>query len=174
MPWEIQPRDGRYCVVKQGSSEPVPGGCHDSRAQAVKHQAALYANEARVAAIYAELDEVEEEAAAEQRVAQEIKIVLEQPEALTAAFAETLELVREQMRNGDRLNDGLLEALRAAAGVPQIVVEPTPIHVDAPQVTVAAPNVEVHPQIVMPADRRKVEFERDAIGRITGATVDEG
>jgi hypothetical protein len=173
MPWEIQPRDGRYCVVKKGASEPVPGGCHDSRAQAVKHQAALYANESRVAAIYEKLDEVEEVAAEEQRVAQEIRVVLEQPEGMTAAFVQALELVAERLSAGERLNEGLIASLQAAA-TPQIVVEPTPITVEAPNVTVAAPNVEVHPQIVMPAERRRVEFDRDAIGRITGATVDEG
>lgn len=174
MPWSIEPRDGRYCVVKQGASEPVPGGCHDKRTDAVKHQRALYANESRVAAIYADLDDVEEAVEEEQRVAQEIRVVLEQPEAMTAAVAETLELVREQIAAGARLHDGLLEALRAAAQQSQIVVEPTPVTVAAPIVHVAAPNVEVHPQIVMQPDRRKVEFERDAVGRITGATVDEG
>lgn len=45
MPWNISRRGGKYCVVKQGESEPVPGGCHASRADAIKHQRALYANE---------------------------------------------------------------------------------------------------------------------------------
>ncbi len=45
MPWSIQQRDGKYCVIKQGSSSPVPGGCHATRAKALRHQRALYANE---------------------------------------------------------------------------------------------------------------------------------
>lgn len=45
MPWSIKQRDGKYCVVKEGASAPVPGGCHSSRADAIKHQRALYANE---------------------------------------------------------------------------------------------------------------------------------
>lgn len=45
MPWRIEARDGRFCVVKEGETKPVPGGCHDRRADAVKHQRALYANE---------------------------------------------------------------------------------------------------------------------------------
>jgi hypothetical protein len=32
-------------VVKKGESTPVPGGCHSTRAQALAHQRALYANE---------------------------------------------------------------------------------------------------------------------------------
>jgi hypothetical protein len=42
-------------VVKKGESSPVPGGCHATRAQAIKHQRALYANEpsARMASVSA-------------------------------------------------------------------------------------------------------------------------
>lgn len=50
MPWQISKRDGRYCVIKEGESKPVPGGCHDSRADAIKHQRALYASEPSMAA----------------------------------------------------------------------------------------------------------------------------
>lgn len=45
MPWDIAQRDGRYCVVKQGESKPVPGGCHDTRREAEAHRRALYASE---------------------------------------------------------------------------------------------------------------------------------
>lgn len=34
-----------YAVVKEGESSPVPGGCHDSLAEARRHMAALYAAE---------------------------------------------------------------------------------------------------------------------------------
>lgn len=46
MPWRLSKRGSRWCVVKEGESSPVPGGCHPTRAQAVKHQRALYAGEA--------------------------------------------------------------------------------------------------------------------------------
>jgi hypothetical protein len=45
MPWRIEQRGGKHCVIKEGESSPVPGGCHESRADAVKHQRALYASE---------------------------------------------------------------------------------------------------------------------------------
>src|SRR3990167_6077167 len=43
MPWTVSKRDGHYCVVKKGESQPVPGGCHATRAMAIRHQRALYA-----------------------------------------------------------------------------------------------------------------------------------
>jgi len=46
VPWSINKRGEQWCVVKQGEDQPVPGGCHASRADAVKHQRALYASEA--------------------------------------------------------------------------------------------------------------------------------
>lgn len=45
MPWTIEKRGDEYCVVKEGTSEVVNGGCHPSRADAIKQQRALYANE---------------------------------------------------------------------------------------------------------------------------------
>lgn len=52
MPWRIERREGRYCVIKEddGSS----AGCHDSRTDAIKQQRALYAQE-RTASITAAL-----------------------------------------------------------------------------------------------------------------------
>ena len=44
MPWNIVKRDGQYCVVKEGSSEAVPGGCHSRKEEAAAHMGALYAN----------------------------------------------------------------------------------------------------------------------------------
>lgn len=42
MPWEI---DDRNCIHKRGEAEPIPGGCHASRADAEAHLRALYASE---------------------------------------------------------------------------------------------------------------------------------
>lgn len=43
MPWELEERDGRWCVVKLADGEVE--GCHDSRGQALAHQRALYTSE---------------------------------------------------------------------------------------------------------------------------------
>lgn len=48
MPWKVHKRGDRYCVVKIGETAPVPGGCHGTRAEAIRHQRALYAGEASV------------------------------------------------------------------------------------------------------------------------------
>lgn len=44
MPWSVEKRGDNYCVVKKGNTDPVPGGCHAARTDAVKHLRALYAN----------------------------------------------------------------------------------------------------------------------------------
>jgi len=43
MPWRIEEREGKFCVIKEtdGSTEK----CHPTRAEAERHQRALYANE---------------------------------------------------------------------------------------------------------------------------------
>lgn len=154
--WSIERRDGRYYVVRGGDGAPVPGGCHDSRVDAIKHQRALYANEARVAAMYAELDaDYLDEVA-----------LLDDDAQLEAA---ALEVDREPVPAQITIS-------------PQIFVQPTPVTVEAPQVTVQPPSVEVNveppavqvsPQIVLPADKREVVFERDPLGRISGAVIEE-
>ena len=45
MPWSIAKRGDNWCVVKEGETAPIKGGCHASRSDALKHQRALYANE---------------------------------------------------------------------------------------------------------------------------------
>jgi hypothetical protein len=45
MPWNVRKRGKKWCVIKVGESAPVPGGCHDTREEAVRHQRALYAGE---------------------------------------------------------------------------------------------------------------------------------
>lgn len=46
MPWKVKKRGRRWCVIKIGESSPVPGGCHGTREEAIRHQRALYASEA--------------------------------------------------------------------------------------------------------------------------------
>jgi Family of unknown function (DUF6582) len=49
MPWHLSRRGRQWCVVKNGERDPVPGGCHDDRAQAAAMLRALYANEPQAA-----------------------------------------------------------------------------------------------------------------------------
>lgn len=44
MPWDVRKRGSQWCVVKQGESSPVPGGCHPTKEKARAHQRALYAS----------------------------------------------------------------------------------------------------------------------------------
>jgi len=48
MPWSIQKREGKYCVVKQGATTPLK--CYSARTDAIKYQRALYANEPSLSA----------------------------------------------------------------------------------------------------------------------------
>src|SRR5262245_5748596 len=43
VPWHVEERNGRYCVIKNADS--TNEGCHDTREEANRHMAALYANE---------------------------------------------------------------------------------------------------------------------------------
>ena len=45
MPWDVRKRGAKWCVIKQGESAPVPGGCHSTKEKARAHQRALYASE---------------------------------------------------------------------------------------------------------------------------------
>ncbi len=45
MPWSIRKREQQFCIFKEGTANPVPGGCHDTRQEAEAHLAALYASE---------------------------------------------------------------------------------------------------------------------------------
>lgn len=44
MPYEIQKKDGKFVVINQKTGVMVPGGAHATRADAVAHMRALYAN----------------------------------------------------------------------------------------------------------------------------------
>lgn len=61
MPWSVKKIDGKFCVVKEGESAAIKGGCHADRQEAVDHLQALYAAEAQyaVAESFVEDDVVE-------------------------------------------------------------------------------------------------------------------
>lgn len=50
MPWHIEERDNRYCVIKDDDEHNQ--GCHDTRAEAEAQMAALYANEDKMQSDY--------------------------------------------------------------------------------------------------------------------------
>lgn len=193
MPWQLELRDGKHCVVKKGESSPVPGGCHDSRADAIKHQRALYANESRVASMYAELDAQPDEIVeipdvesplesfppASSRV---VKIEIPTDEALTASVMQQMERMSERQARTDQALVAALQAIGEREHVVNvhsspITVEPPTVNVEAPnvtvesptvnvepaQITVAAPDVTVRPNIVMPSVSKTVTFERDPL-----------
>lgn len=204
MPWKLELRDGKHCVVKEGESSPVPGGCHSSRADAIKHQRALYANESRVASMYAELDAqpdpepvVPLEPVAVFPTGRTVKIEIPTDEALTASVMQQMERMSERQARTDQALVAALEAIGAKESVVNvhaapITVNPTPVNVEAPNVTVesptvnveapnvsvAAPAVTVKPadvNVTLPERQKTVTFERDPLTQqVTRAEVTEG
>ena len=189
MPWSLDRRDGRWCVIKD--SDGSTAGCHDSRADAIKQQRALYANESRVASMYAELDAIQvsepelEIPGVDIKPGSElVKIEIgKEHDALIASLSDRMEAmaIREQ------------ETQRAlVAALQQMGLRDPVVHVDAPNVNVeqpaitveaappaevkvdvhvpeqAAPQVHVSPEIHLPetppaAVTRTITFERDPL-----------
>lgn len=54
MPWKIERREGRYCVIKEDDGDNE--GCHDTREEAERQMRALYATENRAAVDNTEWD----------------------------------------------------------------------------------------------------------------------
>lgn len=121
-------------------------------------------------------------------------------EEMSDSTASILNAITERMAAGEQLTAAMLSNLRdlseMQANPPTVIVEPPNVTVQAPNVTVEAPNVTVEapnvtveppavtvevdapqvvvtPQIVMPSEQRSVTFERDAAGRLTGATIED-
>jgi hypothetical protein len=165
MPWSLQNRDGKWCVVKQGAADPVPGGCHPDRASAIKHQRALYANEARVASMYAELDAQDypepvltptvTEPPATSPVMAEILALLardQQEKSLVASVAEHQNLISQQFQEAAAERQALVAAL-GRMGSPTINLPPSEINISVPpaDVMVTVPPAEVNVTVEQPA-----------------------
>lgn len=174
MPWSLENRDGQWCVVKQGASDPVPGGCHSSRADAIKHQRALYANESRMASLYDELDAQTDEwvepsppevvSPQTTPVMAEILALLareQQEKSLVASVAEQQNLISQQFAEAQAERQALVAALGRVGSptinvpapnitveAPEITVNPTPVTVEAPNITVESPSVSLPPMNV--------------------------
>ncbi len=156
MPWSLERRDGKYCVVKQGASAPVPGGCHDSRADAIKHQRALYARESMTASRYDELDAqpdpepepVVESAPQTSPVMAEILALLareQQEKSLVASVAEQQTLISQQFADAAAERQALVAAL-GRMGSPTINVPAAEVNVHVPpaEVNFTVPPAEVN------------------------------
>lgn len=165
MPWQLQQRDGKWCVVKEGESSPVPGGCHSDRASAIKHQRALYANESRMASMYAELDAQPDPApelvppvmaSGLSAVTAEIMALLlkeEKDRSLVASVADSQALISQQFLEAQQERQALVAALGRMGSptinlpAPEVNVSLPPaevnVHVPPAEVTVNAPEVNV-------------------------------
>lgn len=192
MPWSLSQRDGKWCVVKDSDGEVE--GCHDSRADAIKQQRALYANERRVAALYEELDaqeveviEPEEPRHVTPNASELVKIEIgKENEALTASLLERMEAMDLRAAETQQALVAALHAIGTRSPVvnvaapevsveaPNVTIEPPAVTIEAPEVTVEAPNVTVEPQIHLPSTQKTVTFERDPLsGQVTQARVQE-
>lgn len=188
MPWNLSRRDGKWCVVKQGETNPVPGGCHPDRASAIKHQRALYANESRMASMYDELDAQTEpymEPVAEMSSPVSLELVtmvarMAEEKALVASAAQARE---EQQRAEAQLERQALVAALGRIGQPvinlpapaapevNVHVPPAEVNFTAPEVnvnvppaevTVNSPDVNVTVEAPQPV-QKTVTFERDPL-----------
>lgn len=198
MPWSLDKRTEGWCVVSEGGKVE---GYHDSRVDAIKQQRALYANESRVASMYAELDVLEEasevveksvSAMAEAVSGSElVKIVVgnEQDKALTASVIHSIDAISERLAATEEVNRAMVAALQSMGQMApvinlpptQVTVEPAQVTVEAPHITVEQPDihmktpqVNVFNEIVPPKTSKTITFERDLSGRVTQADVVEG
>jgi hypothetical protein len=152
--WSLESRDGEWCVV-DAVGDAV--GVHSSRADAIKHQRALYANEARVASMYAELDALPDPvpepevvvaaAPSMSPVTAEIMALLlreEKERSLVASVAESQTLISRQFEEAALERQALVAAL-GRMGSPTINLPPAEVNVNVPpaEVSVNVPPAEV-------------------------------
>ena len=71
MPWSVKKMGGNFCVVKEGETSAIKGGCHGSKSEAAAHVRALYASEAEAAVTSLYDEDVELEEFHEQESAEE-------------------------------------------------------------------------------------------------------
>jgi hypothetical protein len=169
MPWSLSQRDGKWCVIKE--SDGSTAGCHESRADAIKQQRALYANDSRMASLYDELDERSEEwtepvvqapaksdSSLSPLATELVGLLLkdEREKSLIASLASSMESISEHVAKTDEERAALVAALGTVSQpivnvpapvvnveVPDITVEAPQVTVEQPAITVEAPNVRV-------------------------------
>ena len=202
MSWNLEHRSEGWCVVKE--TDGSLAGIHPARADAIKQQRALYANESRVASMYAELDAIPDPVVADEvpytsPVMAEILALLardQQDKSLVASVAESQSLISQQFAESQEERRALVAALTRmgsptinlpAQAAPEVTVNVPPAEVNftapAPEVTVNVPPAEVtvrSPDVNVtveapPAVQKTVTFERDPLTQqVTKAEVTEG
>ena len=172
MPWSLSQRDGKWCVIKD--SDGSEAGCHVTRADAIKQQRALYANESRMAAMYAELDSEEERVeavetsltstqGASQSSSELVRIEIgKEHDHLIASLADRMDAMTQQQNETQAALVAALTAMsqrdpvvnvaapEGSVEAPSVTVEPPVVTVEAPNVTVEAtpiPEITVRPEI---------------------------
>jgi len=165
VPWSLQHRDEGWCVVKDADDSVA--GVHPSRADAIKQQRALYANEARVASMYAKLDAMPDPepqavvASGNSQLANELAGLLlkEDPLAtelvgkmlkedrertLIASVAESQSMIARQMFDSHHDRRALVAALERI-GQPIVNMPPAEVTVNVPpaEVNFTVPPAEV-------------------------------
>jgi hypothetical protein len=164
MSWSLERREEGWCVLGEDGSV---AGSHESRADAIKHQRRLYATEARVASMYAELDAQPEpepepvvaEVPQTSPVMAEILALLareQQEKSLVASVAEQQSLISQQFAEAAAERQALVAALGRMGSPtinlpemrpPDVTVNVPPaevnFHAPAPEVTVNVPAAEV-------------------------------
>lgn len=152
MPWSLERRENEWVVLAEDGSSV---GAYAERSDAIKHQRRLYANDARVAAMYAELDAMPDEVLQQNvveadppspsgmsAVTAEIMALLlreEKERSLVASVAESQSLISRQFEEAAAERQALVAAL-GRMGSPVINVPAQA----APEVTVNVPAAEVN------------------------------
>ena len=214
MPYTIEKRGDQYCVV----SDEKTHGCHDSRADAVKQQRALYRNAppeeeaaepvegfSRSNPEWASSEETVTMTPVEKRIPVKdvalLQLALKRSGAqaeqevekamLTAAgladpevAAQTVAVIghlADRLKTAELNQAALVDVLQAVAadstasrtallqalgGISERLAEAPPVNI-----TVPVPEVNVNVEAGGMAGKRVVEIERDASGRLTGATA---
>lgn len=180
MPYAVESRGDEWCVVKEADGKVM--GCHASRGQAVAQQRALYASEAQTASVespQARVEIVAQNDSVGPALVASIEAISERlitTEDTLRHVTETLVRIAETVV-ADRQE--LLAALTAAAQAPapeapvvhvHAAEQPAPVvHVDVP----AQPAPEVNVTLEAPKQKRTVKFNRDLMGRIEDAEIEE-
>jgi hypothetical protein len=199
MSWSLERRDNEWLVLNEDGSS---AGSHASRTDAIKHQRRLYATEARVASMYADLDS-HTEPFVEKPVPPDISPLSLELVSMIARAAEEKALVasaaqaREEQQRAEIQEER--QALVAALGrmgspvinlpemkAPDVTVNVPAAEVNfsvpAPEVTVNVPPAEVtvhSPDVNVtveapPPVQKTVTFERDPLTQqVTKAEVVE-
>lgn len=152
MQWQLERRDEGWCVLGEDGAV---AGTHAARVDAIKHQRALYANDARVASLYADLD-ANTEPYVEKPAAPDVSPLALELVTMVARAAEEKALVasaaqaREEQQRAEQQEER--QALVAALGrlgspvinLPAQAAPEVNVHVPPAEVNFTAPEVNVH------------------------------